>query len=98
MSIRCLYSGSSIKFKIVDKNSLFGKLCDNYHGVPTTTRDAWKAEKSILKQLLSHYAHEDGQIIFEYDTHQLTSTLSILPQLNPNVIIRKHHIWTREID
>lgn len=72
MSNRCLYNSSLEKFNIVEENSLFGILCDNYHGdALTTTRDAWKAEISILKQVLSQYSHEDGQIVFEYDIPRL---------------------------
>ncbi len=72
MSNRCLYNSSFDKFNNAEDNSLFGLLCDNYHGdALTTTRDAWKAEISILKHVLSQYSCEDGQIVFEYDIPRL---------------------------
>ena len=47
---RCLYSSSFENFINSDKNSIFGALCDNYHGdALTTTREAWKSEISIKK-------------------------------------------------
>ena len=50
---RCLYSSSFEKFIKADENSIFGALCDNYHGdALTTTREAWKSEISIIKGVL----------------------------------------------
>ena len=37
----------------------------------TTTRDAWRGELAILKQVLSRYSDREGQIIFEYDIPRL---------------------------
>ena len=48
---RCLYDSTFADFLGNDDNYIFGTLCDNYHGEAlTTTREAWKAEISILKQ------------------------------------------------
>ena len=64
---RCLYNSSFEKFINADENSIFGALCDNYHGdALTTTREAWKAEISIIKCVLSNYVDKNGQVIFEY--------------------------------
>lgn len=54
---RCLYNSSFEKFINTDENSIFGALCDNYHGdALTTTREAWKSEilqgLSLLQKLL----------------------------------------------
>lgn len=69
---RCLYSSGIKDFIFKENNSIFGILCDNYHGdALTTTREAWKDEISILKNVLSTYSSEDGQIIFEYDIPRL---------------------------
>ena len=55
-SARCLYNKSLEDFIIEDSNVIFGILCDNYHGEAlTTTRDAWKSEVSIMKDILSNY-------------------------------------------
>ena len=51
---RCLYSSGIKRFLSLDDNSIFGTLCDKYHGdAPTTTREAWKGEISVMKELLS---------------------------------------------
>ena len=69
---RCLYRSSLAAFAAADENSIFGILCDQYHGdALTTTREAWRSEISILKQVLAPYQNEDGQIIFEYDIPRL---------------------------
>ena len=71
-SPRCLYNSSLTAFAAVDKNFIFGILCDQYHGdALTTTREAWWAEILILKQVLAPFQNEDGQIIFEYDIPRL---------------------------
>ena len=42
---RCLYNSNFASFLNADINSIFGALCDNYHGdALTTTREAWKSE------------------------------------------------------
>ena len=72
MNTRCLYRSHLAMFSTSDENSIFGILCDQYHGdALTTTREAWRAEISILKQVLAPYQNEDGQIIFEYDIPRL---------------------------
>ena len=64
---RCLYNSSFEKFNNADNNSLLGILCDNYHGEAlTTTREAWKGEISIVKEVLSKFTGKDGIIVFEY--------------------------------
>ena len=51
---RCLYNSSFKKFIYSDDGSIFGSLCDKYHGEAlTTTREAWKSEISIMKDVLS---------------------------------------------
>ena len=60
---RCLYNSSFEKFINADNNSIFGALCDNYHGdALTTTREAWKPEISIIKGVLSNYEDKNGQV------------------------------------
>ena len=54
---RCLYNSDFIHFMVAVENSIFGALCVNYHGdALTTSREAWKAEKSIMKGILANYA------------------------------------------
>ena len=76
---RCLYSNSFEEFVRANSNSTFGLLCDRYHGdAPTTTREAWKAEISIMKDILSKLAHEDGRIVFEYDIPRLGKRIDVV--------------------
>ena len=61
---RCLYNSSFKQFMAADENSIFGLLCERYHGEAlTTTREAWKSEISIMKRILAGFADENGQII-----------------------------------
>ena len=76
---RCLYNNSIAEFNSQDENAIFGMLCDSYHGdALTTTREAWKAEISIMKQILSAYLHSDGQIVFEYDIPRLGKRIDVV--------------------
>lgn len=65
---RCLFFSDFSQFINSDINSIFGSLCDNYHGEAlTTTREAWKSEIIIMRDVLSKLTDKNGQIIFEYD-------------------------------
>ena len=76
---RCLYSSGIKRFLSLDDNLIFGTLCDKYHGdAPTTTREAWKGEISVMKSLLSSYADKEGKIIFEYDIPRLGKRLDVV--------------------
>lgn len=71
-SARCLYKNYLVSFLSEDVNSVFGKLCDCYHGdALTTTREAWKSEIQILQRALVPFSDYAGQIIFEYDIPRL---------------------------
>lgn len=76
---RCLYDSSFKKFLESDDNAIFGTLCDKYHGEAlTTTREAWRSEISIMKSILSRFAHKDGKIIFEYDIPRLGKRVDVV--------------------
>ena len=76
---RCLYNSSFKIFLNTDDNSIFGLLCDNYHGEAlTTTREAWKSEITIMKSVLSDYADKNGEIIFEYDIPRLGKRVDVV--------------------
>lgn len=76
---RCLYNSSFKIFLNTDDNSIFGLLCDNYHGEAlTTTREAWKSEITIMKNVLSDYADKNGEIIFEYDIPRLGKRVDVV--------------------
>ena len=76
---RCLYDSSFKKFLESDDNAIFGTLCDKYHGEAlTTTREAWRSEISIMKNILYRFAHKDGKIIFEYDIPRLGKRVDVV--------------------
>lgn len=80
---RCLYSSNFAEFLCANDNSIFGALCDNYHGdALTTTREAWRGEISIMKAVLSELATKDGQIVFEYDIPRLGKRIDVVLLLN----------------
>lgn len=76
---RCLYNSSFKTFLNTDDNSILGLLCDNYHGEAlTTTREAWKSEITIMKNVLSDYTDQNGEIIFEYDIPRLGKRVDVV--------------------
>lgn len=76
---RCLYNSSFKDFINNDINSIFGTLCDNYHGEAlTTTRESWKEEIAILKDVLVNYQNRDGKVIFEYDIPRLGKRIDVV--------------------
>ena len=75
---RCLYHSSFQNFIKADNNSIFGTLCENYHGEAiTTTREAWQEEISVLKDALRNFDN-DGEIIFEYDIPRLGKRIDVV--------------------
>ncbi len=80
---RCLYNTSFEEFIETSENSIFGELCDRYHGEAlTTTREAWRSEISIMKDVLSELSAKEGEIIFEYDIPRLGKRLDVVLLLN----------------
>ena len=76
---RCLYSSSFAEFINTSENSIFGTLCERYHGEAlTTTREAWRSEISIMKEILFKFSNRDGKIIFEYDIPRLGKRIDVV--------------------
>ena len=76
---RCLFNSDFASFLHGDINSIFGALCDNYHGEAlTTTREAWKSEIGIMRDVLTGLDDENGQIIFEYDIPRLGKRIDVV--------------------
>lgn len=76
---RCLYNSDFATFLYTDSASIYKMLDDNYHGEAlTTTRDAWKAEIDIMKNVVSSLNNADGQIIFEYDIPRLGKRIDVV--------------------
>ncbi len=79
MNNRCLYQSSFEEFIRTTDNSILGELCDRYHGEAlTTTREAWKAEISIMKEVISTLEPKNGEIIFEYDIPRLGKRIDVV--------------------
>ena len=75
----CLYNSDFATFLYTDSASIYRILDDNYHGEAlTTTRDAWKAEIDIMKNVVSSLNNVDGQIIFEYDIPRLGKRIDVV--------------------
>ena len=78
-STRCLYESSFAGFLNEKPYSIFGALCDRYHGEAlTTTREAWKAEIEIMQKTLSEYRDKGGRIVFEYDIPRLGKRIDVV--------------------
>ena len=76
---RCLYDNSFLGFIYETDDSVFGKLCDRYHGdAKTTTREAWKGEIAVMKNTILRLADKDGRIIFEYDIPRLGKRVDVV--------------------
>ena len=76
---RCLYSSSFAEFLNTDDHLIFGVLCDQYHGeAVTTTREAWKSEISIMKDVIAPFSNKDGKIVFEYNIPRLGKRVDVV--------------------
>ena len=78
-SPRCLYDSYIESFIEKEKESIFGTLCDKYHGdALTTTREAWMGEIEILQKELYPWKNSDGRIVFEYDIPRLGKRIDVV--------------------
>ncbi len=76
---RCLYNSDFATLLYTDTDSIYRILDDNYHGEAlTTTRDAWKAEIEIMKNVVSSLHDANGQVIFEYDIPRLGKRIDVV--------------------
>ncbi|MGN0178068.1 MAG: DNA/RNA helicase domain-containing protein [Monoglobaceae bacterium] len=76
---RCLYNSTFASFLHKDIDSIFGTLCDNYHGdALTTTREAWRGEITIMQKVIAALNDPNGQIIFEYDIPRLGKRIDVV--------------------
>lgn len=94
---RCLYSSSFSNFLSAEDNSIFGLLCENYHGEAlTTTREAWLGEISIMKEVLRRL-NCDGQIIFEYDIPRLGKRIDVVLLLKGIIFCLEFKVGEKKI-
>lgn len=80
---RCLYESEIKAFIGKEKDSVFGAICERYHGdALTTTREAWLKEIEILQKVLLTWKDSNGHIVFEYDIPRLGKRLDAVLLLN----------------
>ena len=78
-SSRCLYDSCIDTFIEIEKETIFGSLCNKYHGdALTTTREAWIGEIEILQRELCSWKNTDGRIVFEYDIPRLGKRVDVV--------------------
>lgn len=76
---RCLYESELDTFINEDCESVFGILCERYHGdALTTTREAWLQEIKVLQKVLRTWQGFGGRIIFEYDIPRLGKRIDVV--------------------
>ncbi len=76
---RCLYNNNFEDFLRKNSDEILGILCTRYHGdALTTTREAWRAEINIMRDVLSQIADGKGEIIFEYDIPRLGKRIDVV--------------------
>ena len=79
LSTRCLFDSVLDTFLSKDKESIFGVLCDRYHGdTLTTSREAWMGEIEILQRELLPWRGADAHIIFEYNIPRLGKRIDVV--------------------
>lgn len=87
---RCLFNSDFVSFLHKDINSVFGTLCDHYHGdAQTTTREAWKSEIEIMRNVITKLNDSSGQIIFEYDIPRLGKRIDLVLLYRGIVFLRR---------
>ena len=97
-SPRCLYSANIADFFNEPDNSIFGKLCANYHGdAQTQTRESWYDEIAILKRELINFNCTDGNIIFEYDIPRLGKRIDVVCLLRGIIFCLEFKVGERNI-
>jgi len=76
---RCLYDSDINSFLTQDRKSIFGMLCEGYHGdALTNTREAWLGEIEILQNSLKAWGPSCGRIVFEYDIPRLGKRIDVV--------------------
>ena len=97
-SPRCLYDSNIDNFLGKEKESIFGVLCENYHGdAQTTTREAWIREIEILQNALMPWKGADGHIVFEYDIPRLGKRIDVVLLLNGIVFCLEFKVGESEL-
>ncbi len=103
-SPRCLFDSDIASFLKMETETIFGMLCDKYHGdALTTTREAWKREIEILQSKLYPWADTDAHIVFEYDIPRLGKRIDVVILLKGIIFclefkVGESHILENDVD
>ncbi len=103
-SPRCLFDSDIASFLKMETETIFGMLCDKYHGdALTTTREAWKREIEILQSKLYPWADTDAYIVFEYDIPRLGKRIDVVILLKGIIFclefkVGESHILENDVD
>lgn len=77
--MRYLYKSDFKEFLNDTNDSILGKLTNSYHGsLQDTQINARDEEVNILRNLLSNFPSENGQVIFEYDIPRLGKRIDVV--------------------
>ena len=97
-SPRCLFESEIDSFLKKEKETIFGFLCEGYHGdALTTTRDAWLKEIEILQKVLIPWKGSNGQIILEYDIPRLGKRIDAVLLLKGIVFCLEFKVGEKDI-
>ena len=88
------YSATIDNFMRTSPNEILGVLAKNYgFDLEQTDRDAWMAEISVLKQLLSKY---QGTIYFEYSIPRMGKRIDVVLLIGPVIFILEFKVGEKE--
>ncbi len=77
--MRYLYSDVINNFLRKDSEAIFAELVDKYHGeIIDTTKEAWKSEITLLKNVLAPWSNEKAQVVFEYNIPRLGKRIDVV--------------------
>ena len=94
---RCLYHATIHEFLQQSPEALLGTFVNNYHGVATTTNEAWADEIHIMQETLQPWKDEDGQVIFEYDIPRLGKRIDVVLLFRGLIFCLEFKVGEREM-
>ena len=85
---RYFYQSDIARFLSKDTDSIFGKISRaDEMDTASTQKFAWEQEIAIMKQALSPYSHESGQIIFEYTIPRMGKRIDVVVLLRERIFV-----------
>lgn len=98
MGNRCLYRASLRDFVSAKPLEVLGTIHDCFHGdALTTTNDAWREEIVLMQQVLTPWADELGEIIFEYDIPRLGKRIDVVLLLRGIIFCLEFKVGQKDV-